>query len=883
MLAATTTDGLSILDGPILKKCPPSFPSCLSLIYPPTSSAWSHDNTSLFISSAHTIHKYNSNTNSLRDIYTTSDEAKISQIAVKDNDSLFVAVDDNIHILEHGASSSSSEISQTFSTHKSPVLSFALSNDFTLLALTSSRAVHVHNLQPASGSHTVLNGLPLTETQTISTCCFHPHVRTRLLLGIGKQLVIYDTNRPSAPIKTISLNESSSGEIQAIGCSPFSKTLVAVATTGGSVGLVDLEKEKGLFRTLNVKVPLTSLSFSPEGASIYLGTENGKILIVDLRGLDKPPRVIVLSEVGSSVVGMVVQKKTKPAPSTTVTKATNSASNTVERKPSSVSSSNTIPKSRGTPAKPTRTVSGVSPSVSSRGPATLRKTASEAATKGTNEARKMFSPARSPLGSSHNVNKSLNKDGDKVDDLSDNKQRAKNKTSPTKQLYAQDREKRRERLEKITTTLSSAPSAGKTAVKSPLVASSASAKVTAGRNKEKEKEKSSTRTRTTSVSSASVSVSTRKASKSSITSSSSAAPSTSSSSGARTRSTSATSSGSVPPVPPLPKDLPRAESNTVTRDMGRARLVSGGTTVGTRTRTPSPDLPGVLNPVTPMPMKGMAGKRNRMKELGLGTPGLMGKRGGSDENGKGKGKNVEFDQDGSEGEEEDNRENEDEDDSGDDGEELLLSSSRSSSRQMNLKERKKQLQDEMNVDTNNMQMQVSPRRSIPASVSASGSPIPYSWMKQQAHGSGGISPARHGQSHLNPNHLSAGSPGHAGTASPQAQHFLRSIIQDILLDHHTQTRQEILGLHLDLVRMGSGWKKEVGEVKDLVEGLVGDVKVGNAIAGTGASVNGRMMMRDGREDGEQVRRLVAELREVKEENRRLKEENERLRMGMGAC
>jgi protein NEDD1 len=56
---------------------------------------------------------------------------------------------------------------------------------------------------------------------------------------------VYDTTRSSGPIKTITLSEMSSGDITAIACSPVSKTLVAVATTGGYVALVDLEKEKG--------------------------------------------------------------------------------------------------------------------------------------------------------------------------------------------------------------------------------------------------------------------------------------------------------------------------------------------------------------------------------------------------------------------------------------------------------------------------------------------------------------------------------------------------------------------------------------------------------------------------------------------------------------
>lgn len=42
----------------------------------------------------------------------------------------------------------------------------------------------------------------------------------------------------------IPMSEGTMGEIDFVACSPFSKTLVAFATTAGSVFLVDLEKEK---------------------------------------------------------------------------------------------------------------------------------------------------------------------------------------------------------------------------------------------------------------------------------------------------------------------------------------------------------------------------------------------------------------------------------------------------------------------------------------------------------------------------------------------------------------------------------------------------------------------------------------------------------------
>jgi protein NEDD1 len=78
--------------------------------------------------------------------------------------------------------------------------------------------------------------------------------------------------------------------------------------SGHSIGLVTINDVlRRLFRTLNLKVPLTSLEFSPEGAAIYAGTENGKLLILDLRSLDKPPKTIVISDTGCRIETMSVQ------------------------------------------------------------------------------------------------------------------------------------------------------------------------------------------------------------------------------------------------------------------------------------------------------------------------------------------------------------------------------------------------------------------------------------------------------------------------------------------------------------------------------------------------------------------------------------------------
>lgn len=56
-----------------------------------------------------------------------------------------------------------------------------------------------------------------------------------------------------------------------------------------------------------MNVPLTSLVFSPEGAAIYVGTEDGRILFLDLRALDKPPKEVSVSGSAERVVCLAIQ------------------------------------------------------------------------------------------------------------------------------------------------------------------------------------------------------------------------------------------------------------------------------------------------------------------------------------------------------------------------------------------------------------------------------------------------------------------------------------------------------------------------------------------------------------------------------------------------
>lgn len=124
-----------------------------------------------------------------------------------------------------------------------------------------------------------------------------------------------------------------------------------------------------------------------------------------------------------------------------------------------------------------------------------------------------------------------------------------------------------------------------------------------------------------------------------------------------------------------------------------------------------------------------------------------------------------------------------------------------------------------------LSMQISPRRPLAGGSVGGSGPSADSW-----------APAA---SNMNPLTGAAGT-GPGGPGSSAAQELLKTIVQDVMYDFRQETKAEMMGLHLDLLRMGRGWKNEL---RTLMDEYVGD------------------------------------LRELREENQQLRLENERLRRG----
>jgi protein NEDD1 len=263
------------------------------------------------------------------------------------------------------------------------------------------------------------------------------------------------------------------------------------------------------------------------------------------------------------------------------------------------------------------------------------------------------------------------------------------------------------------------------------------------------------------------------------------------------RSGTGTDSRSGSPFPPLPV-VPQRQRTVSVCSRTSARMtarehanVDAKLEKESSSRTPSPDLPAVdvdVN-VRPTPKFGAGTKRSGLSVLGLGTPEVdrwiaAGKgRGSRTEEAKKTGKG---------GKER--------------GKEKTVGfagvGSGSPSPKIAGKEKR------------NLAMQVSPRRTDPG-ADATAAP----WAP---------SPLRHSA-------VDASLP-----PASSAHDFLHTIVRDVMYDFRQETRAEMVGLHLDLVRMGRGWRREL---RGLMEEYVGD------------------------------------LRDLREENARLREENARLKRG----
>ncbi|KAH9079276.1 WD40-repeat-containing domain protein [Lactarius deliciosus] len=314
MLAVLTSNHITITERSALQRGPPTLaPTCPVPLSSYVASVWSPDNASLYVATTDSLARYDSFGTLVKSLWPLSDSDaptdhnRISGLVLKDKGTLILSMGSSVHLVEHSSSASSStKIVQTLPTHldPDPILALSLSHDGTLLTVASKSAVVVHNL--ALGVQTALRGLP----GPVGVCTFHTHSRVRLLLGIGHNLVIYDITRPSGPSRIASIGDGVGGSVIGVACSPYSKTLLAVACHEGYIALVDLDKELSIIRSFRYDITVTSLLFSNDGATLYVGTEDGDLLVQTLRSKDTP-KTIAVGDQGCRVEGLAIAKMSK--------------------------------------------------------------------------------------------------------------------------------------------------------------------------------------------------------------------------------------------------------------------------------------------------------------------------------------------------------------------------------------------------------------------------------------------------------------------------------------------------------------------------------------------------------------------------------------------
>lgn len=236
MLVVSTPHTLATIESSALKKSNITL-SPKDLTRSVSSLVWSSDDASLFVAGGGLLRRYALNGWTEKPIY--SYEGEIPAFLVKDEKTAIFIHDNRVRLLDLD----SGRVVKTVDSYESqePKL-LALSSNSSILAVATQSSCLIYDLA-GSLSPTTLEGIA-DHGQRITSMAFHPHSPTKLLLGVGKKLLVYDTAKPSSPSKSIS-SISIKGDLLSISCSPFSKTLIAVACSDETVRLMDLEKEKG--------------------------------------------------------------------------------------------------------------------------------------------------------------------------------------------------------------------------------------------------------------------------------------------------------------------------------------------------------------------------------------------------------------------------------------------------------------------------------------------------------------------------------------------------------------------------------------------------------------------------------------------------------------
>ncbi|KAG0330621.1 Protein nedd1 [Podila horticola] len=104
-------------------------------------------------------------------------------------------------------------------------------------------------------------------------------------------LRLWDTGSNGSSSVLHSFSATHSVPISGMAFSPFNKYLVCTTGLDGRYSLYDVEQRTVVKNTLT-EYPLTSIAFKSDGVSMAFGTDQGKILLYDLRSTSRPISVV---------------------------------------------------------------------------------------------------------------------------------------------------------------------------------------------------------------------------------------------------------------------------------------------------------------------------------------------------------------------------------------------------------------------------------------------------------------------------------------------------------------------------------------------------------------------------------------------------------------
>ncbi|KAF8757064.1 WD40 repeats protein [Rhizoctonia solani] len=327
LIAVTTSQGLSVISSSALQASNPNpAPIFTAALTPPSripSSciSWSYDGSSIFVASGGSVSVYDPTSGAwLRDVIREGEGgiggAKLGAMAVidgPDTPGLMLALARGPRAVIFDTEARRAVL--TIEGHKSSIQAMSVACDQSLLATCSGDSTMVTNIPQQST--VVLRGAPAGAL----AAAFHPSRRTTLLILSPKGLHVFDTTKGGAPIRTIPISKVE-GTSASIAFSSSTSSLVAVALPGrdSRVVLLDIDKDSSLLKKFNVEENVTAMSFSHDGATIIVTSETGRVMQLNLRSTDAPSQAVAVDPAGGRIGGMALVAES-PTSSNTLPRA----------------------------------------------------------------------------------------------------------------------------------------------------------------------------------------------------------------------------------------------------------------------------------------------------------------------------------------------------------------------------------------------------------------------------------------------------------------------------------------------------------------------------------------------------------------------------------